>query len=128
MIASSNFPPLKYGMGFKVGTTAIPDPSAFTGAVSDLDTMGKRDATGYLHRNMVATKHPIKLKYQNIPWSLIQTICGLMASPKFSFTYPDPAVGLSTIQAYVGDREWEVVQAVDGMEPIGNLNFSVIEY
>lgn len=119
---------LNYSMGFAVGSTPIPDPSAFTGAVSDLDTMGKRDATGYLHRNMVATKHPLKLKYQNIPWSMIQTICGLMASPKFQFTYPDPARGLSTVYAYVGDREWEVVSDIEGQEPIGNLNFSVIEY
>ena len=119
---------LSYSMGFKVGATAIPDPSTFTGAVSDLDTMGKRDATGYLHRNMVATKHPLKLKYANIPWSLIQSICSLMASPKFQFTYPDPARGLSTVYAYVGDREWEVVSDIPGQEPIGNLNFSVIEY
>lgn len=128
MVAANNYAGLRYDMGFKIGTTSIPDPAGFTGAVSDLDTMGKRDATGYLHRKMVATKHPLKLKYQNIPWSLIQTICGLMASPKFRFTYPDPARGLSTIYAYVGDREWEVISAADGSEPIGNLSFSVIEY
>lgn len=128
MIASSNFPPLKYSMGFMVNSTAIPDPTGFSGAVSDLDTMGKRDATGYLHRCKVATKHPLKLKYENIPWSLIQTICGLMTSAKFKFTYPDPARGAVTINAYVGDREWDVVSAVPDAEPIGNLNFSVIEY
>ena len=128
MIYVSNFPSLRYEMGFMVGETAIPDPSGYSGAVSDLDTMGARDATGYLHRNMVATKHPIKLQYKNIPWSLIQSICALVASPKFQFTYPDPAVGLQTIDAYVGDREWEVVSAAPDFEPIGNLNFSVIEY
>ena len=128
MLPANSYPAYRYEMGFMIGETAIPDPMSFSGAVSDLDTMGKRDATGYLHRAMVATKHPLKLKYENIPWSLIQTICSLMASPKFQFTYPDPAVGTQTIDAYVGDREWEVVAAVPDCEPIGSLSFSVIEY
>ena len=77
---------------------------------------------------MVATKHPLKLRYENITWEMIKNICALMASPKFQFTYPDPAVGYKTIDAYVGDREWEVVAAAPGCEYIGNLRFSVIEY
>ena len=128
MLKEGMYPGYRYEMGFRVNDVAIPDPAEFTGAVSDLDTMGKRDATGYLHRCRVATKHPLKLKYQNIPWSLIKEICALLASDKFSFSYPDPAVGIQTIYAYVGDREWAVVQAVPGYEAIGNLNFSVIEY
>lgn len=128
MLKAGEYPAYRYEMGFMIGTTAIPDPKEFTGAVSDLDTMGKRDATGLLHRCMVATKHPLKLKYENIPWSLIRQLCSLMASDQFSFTYPDPAVGVQTITAYVGDREWSVVAAAPGCEPIGNLNFSVIEY
>jgi len=128
VIIAGSYPAYRYEMGFRVNDTAIPDPTEFTGAVSDLDTMGKRDATGYLHRNMVATKHPLKLRYENISWSMIQQICSLMASPKFRFAYPDPAVGLKNIDAYVGDREWEVVVSVPGYEPIGNLRFSVIEY
>ena len=81
---------MSYSMGFKVGNTAIPDPSAFSGKESDLDTMGERDATGYLHRNRVATKHPLNLEYKNIPWSTILEIGSLLTNAKFSFTYPDP--------------------------------------
>lgn len=128
MLHQGNYPSYHYEMGFMVNQVAIPDPTGFSGAVSDLDTMGKRDATGYLHRCMVATKHPLKLKYENINWDMIRTICSLMASEKFSFSYPDPAVGIKTIDAYVGDREWEVVSSAPGCEPIGNLSFSVIEY
>ena len=84
----ADYPSYRYTMGFAVGSTAIPDPHVFTGAVSDLDTLGKRDATGYLHRNRVATKHPIKLEYHGIPWELIETICGLLTGDKFSFTRP----------------------------------------
>lgn len=122
------YPGYRYDMGFKVNGTKIPDPTKFTGKVSDLDTMGKRDANGLLHRNMVATKHPLKLEYENIPWSMIQTICALMASDSFSFSYVDPAKGSKTITAYVGDRDWEVISAPSSGKKIGNLKFSVIEY
>lgn len=118
----------RYDMGFKINGTRIPDPMKFTGKVSDLDTLGKRDATGLLHRNRVATKHPLKLEYSNIQWSMIQFICSLMTGDKFTFSYTDPAVGAKTIEAYVGDRDWEVVSAAKGREPIGTLKFSVIEY
>lgn len=119
---------LRFEMGFMVNGQLLPDPSKFTGAVSDLDTMGKRDATGYLHRNRVATKHPLKLEYQNIPWREICYICGLLKDDKFSFTYVDPADGPQTFDAYVGDREWEVVQAGTDQANIGTLKFSVIQY
>ena len=128
MVKRGQYPGYRYDMGFQINGTPIPDPSKFTGKVSDLDTLGKRDANGLLHRNMVATKHPLKLEYSNITWSMIQTICALMAQPKFTFTYTDPAKGQKTIEAYVGDRDWEVVQAVFNREPIGTLKFSVIEY
>ncbi len=121
-------PGYNYDMGFKVNNTRIPDPTKFSGKVSDLDTMGKRDANGLLHRNMVATKHPLKLEYENIEWSMIQSICALMASDSFSFTYKDPAKGTKTITAYVGDRDWEVISAPSSGKKIGNLKFSVIEY
>lgn len=118
----------KYSMGFMVNGHLLPDPSVFTGAVSDLDTMGKRDATGRLHRKKVATKHPLKLEYHNITWEQICRICELIKDPLFVFTYFDPADGPLTFDAYVGDREWDVVQAVPGHAHIGNLKFSVIEY
>ena len=125
----TEYPALTYAMGFKVGTTAIPDPAVFTGAESDLDTMGERDATGYLHRNRVATKHPLKLEYHNIPWATIMTVSALLTGAKFSFTFPSPFTGSTqTIDAYVGDREFEAVWMPDGQIWLGNLKFSVIEY
>ena len=44
-----------YQMGIWVNNTAIPDPE-WTYQIGDLDTSGKRDATGLLHRAYVATK------------------------------------------------------------------------
>ena len=125
----TGFPPLSYELGFKVGNTAIPDPSAFSGAESALDTMGERDATGYLHRNMVATKYPLKFEYKNIPWKTIMDICALINGAKFNFTFPSPFAGaMTTIEAYAGDREFEAVRMVDDRTWVGNLKFSVIQY
>lgn len=129
-------PPLRYTMGFKVNNTNIPDPSVFSGAESDLDTMGERNANGMLIRNRVAKKAHLKMEYHNIPWSAIQVIGLLLADDngtgKFSFTFPSPFRGSTilpqTIQAYAGDRDYEAVWSPENEMWIGNLSFSVIEY
>lgn len=123
-----------YSMGFKVNGVAIPDPAVFTGKASALDTKGGRDATGTLHRNMVATKRPLKLEYHGISWKMMETIMNKMTGASFKFTFPDPMSGMITIRAYVGDRDWETIMAAGEREGnwkerwYGNLNFSVIEY
>lgn len=122
-------PQVHYDMGFSIDAIQIPDPSVFTGAESDLDTMGERDATGYLHRNRVATKYPLKIEYHNLSWNVIMDICPLLRKDKFQFTFPDPFNGgYSTIDAYVGDREFECVWKPSNHVGIGNLKFSVIQY
>lgn len=119
----------RFALGFAVNGTAIPDPKGFSGKVSDLDILGKRDTTGTLHRKRVATKNPLKIEYENIPWEWIKQICQLMTAEKFNFTYPDPATQANkTIEAYVGDREYEAVQLPENGPWVGNLKFSVIEY
>lgn len=127
----------KYLMGFAVNGSAIPDPSVFTGKASALDSSGGRDATGTLHRAMVATKHPLKLEYNSISFAMMSSIMGKMTGESFNFTFPDPKDGLITIKAYVGDREWET-QIANGKPDtkrtnwkeswMGNLSFSIIEF
>jgi len=125
-------PYLTYIMGFKIGDTAIPDPTSFSGKESDLDTMGERDATGYLHRNKVATKHPLSIEYKNIPWSVITWISGMLATDKFQFTFPDPFSnsnnGMTTIDAYCGDRNFTAVWTPSEGDWLGDLKVSIIEY
>lgn len=138
------YPAAKYDMGFAIDGIAIPDPTVFTGAESDLDTEGERDVEGYLHRNMVATKYPLKLEYHNIPFERIMEITSNFKTPddgstvpteewekkdKFKFTFPSPFIGrLQTIDAYCGDLEFEVVWAPVNAIHIGNLKFSIIQY
>lgn len=125
----TDYPQLHYDMGFAVNETPIPDPMVFTGAESDLDTMGERDATGYLHRDRVATKHPLKIEYKNIPWETMMDIGSLLTNDKFQFKFPSPFTGgIYQIDAYVGDREFEAVFNPTNGLWLGNLKFSVIEY
>ena len=127
---SSGYPALRFTMGFAINGTPVPDPSVFTGAESDLDALGERDATGYLHRERITDKHPLKIEYHSIPWTLVMEICSLMnGKESFSFTYPDPfRGGHTTMTAYAGDREFEAVWAPEEKYWLGNLKFSVIEY
>ena len=129
MAGLMDYPTMSYSMGFCVNKVPIPDPSVFSGAESDLDTMGERDANGNLHRNKVATKHPLKLEYNNIPWDLMMDISKLLNEPKFTFTYPSPFTGdLANMEAYTGDREFEAVWTPEGAIWLGSLKFSIIEY
>lgn len=118
-----------YKMGFAVNGTPIPDPTSFSGANSSLDLLGKRDATGSLHRKMVATKIPTKISWENMAWDTMATILPLVADENFTFTYPDPnrAGQLRTMTAYCGDREWDVTLMASTGDYVGKLSFSVIE-
>lgn len=125
----TDMPPMRYVMGFQVDGKDLPDPAKFSGSESDLDSMGERDATGYLHRNRVATKFPLKIEYHNIPWVMITKICGMLRKDKFQFSFPDPFKNTTTtIEAYVGDREFTAVWASEFATWIGDLKFSIIEY
>lgn len=125
----SDFPPLKYTMHFAVDNTPIPDPAEFSCTESDLDTMGERDATGYLHRNMVASKWNMKLGWAGLPWDVIMEIGALTKGPKFNFSFPCPFTGqVETIEAYAGDRavtdKWSPLNGIW----LGDISFSVIQY
>ena len=119
-----------YEMWFAINDVQIPDPSSFSGAASDLDTLGTRSTTGELHRNKVATKHHMKLSWNGIEWDMIRHIGGLLSQgDRFRFTYIDAIEGIQTITAYCGDREWEAIMCTDkfGDKWLGTLSVSIIE-
>lgn len=120
----------KYDMGFRVNGDPIPDPSSFSGAVSDLDTLGERDSTGALRRNKIATKYHNKLEWRNIDWEMAGEIGRMLASgDRFNFTYIDPIAGEQEIIAYCGDREWEAALCTnpESRKWICTLKVSIIE-
>ena len=95
-----------YTMGIRVGSTNIPDPSEWTYQVGDLDTSGKRDATGLLHRAYVTTKINYEFSWKALDWEMLQIIVGAVQNQKFTLTAPDPRTFNSSYTGdyYVGDR------------------------
>ena len=72
----------RYDLGFAVNGKPLPDPSGFGATENSLDTSAERDARGYLHRAMVATKHTYKLSWRNIDWDMTKRILHLNSIPK----------------------------------------------
>ena len=95
-----------YKMGIKVGSTKIPDVSSWKYQVGDLDTSGRRDAKGMLHRAYVATKINYEFEWKGLDWSMLELIVDAVAKPKFKLTAPDPRSfdEKYTGNYYVGDR------------------------
>ena len=95
-----------YAMGIKIGNTNIPDVSKWSYQVGDLDTSGRRDATGLLHRARVATKINYEFSWNSLEWEMLQVILSAITAEKFTMTAPDPRTfkGTYTGDYYVGDR------------------------
>ena len=96
----------KHDMGIKVGSTDIPDPSEWSYQVGDLDTSGKRDAKGLLHRAYVATKINYEFSWNGLEWEKLQEILTAVNKKKFKLTAPDPRTFTEMYKGdyYVGDR------------------------
>ena len=97
----------KYDMGILVNNTRIPDPGSWKYQVSDLDTLGKRDVTGLLHRKKVATKINYQFTWNALDWEMLQIIVAAVEPEQFSFTAPNPVTfnSMRTGTYYVGDRQ-----------------------
>jgi len=95
-----------YKMGIRIGNTNIPDVSKWSYQVGDLDTSGRRDATGLLHRARVATKINYEFSWNSLDWEMLQVILQAVNHEKFKLTAPDPRTfrGTYTGNYYVGDR------------------------
>lgn len=96
----------RYDMGITVGGVAIPDPSKWNYEVADLDLSGERDATGYLHRDRVATKINYNFEWNGLTWAMLQTVLATVTPAKFTLVAPDPRTFNTTYTGdyYVGNR------------------------
>lgn len=123
----------RYDMGFKVDTVPIPDPSKMTYEVADLDTEAARDAKGYLHRTMVATKINFALQWNGLDKATLGIILQAVNKPGFTFTAPDPRTVDDrkwTSRYYVGNREGDCLfYLLDRDDPsIYSLSLKFIQY
>ena len=119
-----------YQFGLAINGTSIPDPSSFEYSVADLDLSGDRDSTGYLHRDRVATKHNVKIKYDALEYPIVKTILGLLSGAEFEFTFILPDTNATyTSTYYVGDRTMNVINALSAKENwLCDMSFDLTEY
>lgn len=122
----------RYDMGITVDGESIPDPSEWEYQVGDLDTSGSRDATGYLHRAMVATKINYEFTWNGLEWSMLQTMLAAVNKEKFTLVAPDPRDFSTpyTGDYYVGDRKGKNYYYWQDNEHVAlfNLQMKFIEY
>jgi len=121
-----------YILGITVNTTPIPDPSSWNYEIADLDTSGKRDATGTLHRARVATKINYEFEWKGLTWTQLQGVLGAVTGADFQLTAPDPRTFNTphTGTYYVGDRTGSAHYYSDARPEIAlySLKLKFIEY
>ena len=121
-----------YTMGIKIGDVKIPDPGEWTYQVGDLDTSGKRDATGLLHRAYVATKINYEFTWKALDWEMLQIIVSAVQNQKFVLTAPDPRTFQTkyTGDYYVGDRTGKCLYYLPEKDDVAqfDLKLKCIEY
>ena len=121
-----------FTLGLKAGDTLLPDPSEWNYTVGDLDTSGKRDATGLLHRAYVATKINYEFQWKALDWGMLEKILDAINHEKFTFTGPDPRTFKDkyTGDYYVGDRTGKALYFDGDRTEVANFTLKVkfIEY
>jgi hypothetical protein len=82
-------------------------PSEYRVVVSDIDNADTTTRTmdGLLHRDRIAVKRKIEMKWSTIKWDKVSSILTSIQNPFFNVTFPDPVTGSTlTREFYVGDR------------------------
>lgn len=97
---------VKYNDGGTNRTVTLPDPSSWKYQVGDLDSQGKRDATGLLHRAYVTTKINYEFEWKGLEWEKLADVLDAVQRPSFTLVAPDPRTFRDTYTGkyYVGDR------------------------
>ena len=93
----------------KIGPTAeslqeVPTPSGFSVSISDLDASAERNTLGDTVRDRIATKRKLQISYNALDQGDASAILNAIAGEFFYVQYPDPQLGITTKQFYVGDR------------------------
>lgn len=93
----------------KIDGVAMPDPTAITVALEDLEASAERDATGRLHRERVRQGvRKVSFTYDVLAAEDYAALLALLAPAFFSLTYPDPT-GERTIEAYCAKKDGALV-------------------
>lgn len=121
-----------YKTNLQVDGVRIPDPAGWNYEVADLDTEAERDATGYLHRNRVATKVNYSFEWKAIEWEMLGRILEAVDKAKFRLVAPDPRTFNRTYSGdyYVGNRDGSALYYLPERPEVAvfDLKLKFIEY
>ncbi|ETY74762.1 hypothetical protein LFAB_05290 [Lactiplantibacillus fabifermentans T30PCM01] len=89
----------------KIGGTAVKAPQSLECIIQDIDAKASRDANGLLHRDRVAIKRKLTIKWGPLTVPECSAILKAVSGQFFSCTYLDAQEGgMVTKTFYVGDR------------------------
>ncbi|MGP2466414.1 DUF6711 family protein [Lactiplantibacillus plantarum] len=89
----------------KIGGTVVKAPQSLEVAIQDIDARASRDANGLLHRDRIAIKRKLTVKWGPLTLAENSTILKAVSGQFFSCSYLDPQEGaVVTKKFYVGDR------------------------
>lgn len=118
-------------MIIKINGATIPrNPSEFSVDVVDLDdgSTTTRTADGTLHRDRIAVKRKINMRWNALTWDVLSQLLEAVSPVFFEVYYPDPMTGqYETKTFYVGDRQAPVAILRNGTIIWEGLTMNFIE-
>ncbi|MFT8916564.1 hypothetical protein DLJ48_06895 [Oenococcus sicerae] len=88
-----------------IGGTQVKSPQTLTWVIQDIDAKASRDSNGTMHRDRIASKIKLTVKWGPLTVTECKAILTAISGQFFSCTYLDAqAGGMVTKQFYVGDR------------------------
>lgn len=88
-----------------IGGTAVKTPQSLECVIQDIDAKASRDANGLLHRDRVAIKRKLTIKWGPLTVAECSAILKAVSGQFFSCAYLDAQEGgMVTKTFYVGDR------------------------
>lgn len=89
---------------YKIGSTAIPDPTGCAVNIHPLHGQDSgRTADGKMHTTVITTKRDVELSYNYIPQAQLSALLALVNVQYYNLTYLDPQKGVTTIECYGSD-------------------------
>lgn len=90
---------------FMLNGVTVKTPASVEPTIQDIDAKASRDSNGLLHRDRIAVKRKLTVKWGPLTVSECSAILTAISGQFFSCTYLDPQTGsLQTKTFYAGDR------------------------
>lgn len=109
----------------------IPQPTSADVEIEGIQSFALRTADGLMHKETIAYKRNIPLKYDALTAEEVQTLLNMVLTVPpteyFYFTYIDPQKGISTIQCYANKFLQSLYLSIKLNGLYLNVNFNCVE-